>query len=252
MLYFPRWKIALILLVVLAASSPCIPNFFSTETVARWPSWLPKRQIVLGLDLRGGAHLLLRGRPESLVTDRLEPLTATSARRSATTRIGYRGLAIARTRRSLQLRDPDDAPDDAGACSRLQRRSSPGSSGGAAINELDRSADMATASRDLTDAGADARMRSASSTQCDQVIDRRINALGTTEPSIQRQGTTASWSRCRAWRPQRAEAISARRRSMTFHLVQTRRSAIADSPPPAARASSTPRQSRPSMLETRR
>ncbi len=40
-----------------------IPNFFSAETVASWPTWLPKRQIVLGLDLRGGAHLLARGGP---------------------------------------------------------------------------------------------------------------------------------------------------------------------------------------------
>ena len=40
----------------------------------------------------------------------------------------------------------------------------------------------------LTDAGIEARMRSAV-TQSVQVLDRRLNALGTTEPSIQAEGS---------------------------------------------------------------
>ena len=58
MLQIARWKAALILLVVVAAIVVVIPNFFSAATVDNWPSWLPQQQVVLGLDLQGGAYLL--------------------------------------------------------------------------------------------------------------------------------------------------------------------------------------------------
>ena len=58
MLQFDRWKIALILIVVIGGFVMTIPNFFSRETIDSWPNWLPKKQLVLGLDLQGGAYLL--------------------------------------------------------------------------------------------------------------------------------------------------------------------------------------------------
>ena len=36
------------------------------DRLPRWPGLLPKRQLVLGLDLQGGAYLALRGRPHRL------------------------------------------------------------------------------------------------------------------------------------------------------------------------------------------
>ena len=36
-----------------------------------------------------------------------------------------------------------------------------------------------------------------------QIIERRVNELGTVEPLIQRQGTERFWCRCRACRIQR-------------------------------------------------
>ena len=53
MLNFPRWKQLTILGICLAGIYMVLPNF-----VSRWPSTLPKWQLSLGLDLRGGAHLL--------------------------------------------------------------------------------------------------------------------------------------------------------------------------------------------------
>ena len=113
MLYFPRWKVALILFVVLAGFIACIPNFFSAETVASWPSWLPKRQIVLGLDLRGGAHLLLEVNRESLVADRVKTLEGDIRQTLRDQRIGYRGLAARGQAVTFTLRDPADAPEGA-------------------------------------------------------------------------------------------------------------------------------------------
>ncbi len=65
MLHFDRWKIVLIVLTCLAGFVVALPNFFSKETVAGWPRSMPQRQLPLGLDLRGGAHLLLAMEPTS-------------------------------------------------------------------------------------------------------------------------------------------------------------------------------------------
>ena len=106
MLYFQRWKIALILLISLAGILASLPNFFSAETVASWPSFLPKRQLVLGLDLRGGAHLLLEIDREDLVGDRVETLTGDIRQTLRDERIGYQGLSARAESVSFTLREP--------------------------------------------------------------------------------------------------------------------------------------------------
>jgi len=84
MLHFERWKIIAIVLTCLAGLLVTLPNFFSKETVDAWPSWLPHRQLPLGLDLQGGAHLLL-----ALDTNELEKDWLT---RCATTRASSSGM----------------------------------------------------------------------------------------------------------------------------------------------------------------
>ena len=58
MLHFQRWKLILILGVVIAGILFALPNLFPAATMARMPAWLPHKQVNLGLDLQGGAHLL--------------------------------------------------------------------------------------------------------------------------------------------------------------------------------------------------
>ncbi|MGU3398664.1 protein translocase subunit SecDF [Brucellaceae bacterium D45D] len=60
MLYFSRWKSALIWLAILVSFVIASPNFFSRETLANLPGFLPKQQVALGLDLSGGSRLVLR------------------------------------------------------------------------------------------------------------------------------------------------------------------------------------------------
>ena len=129
MLYFQRWKIALILFVVVAGFIATIPNFFSAETVASWPSFLPKRQIVLGLDLRGGAHLLLEVNRDSLVADRVKTLEGDIRQtlRDAAHRLSR--ARRARPGRLLHAARPGRRAEGARRrCSRSRRRSSRASS----------------------------------------------------------------------------------------------------------------------------
>jgi preprotein translocase subunit SecD len=57
MLYFQGWKLVLILGVCLLGFVFALPNAFAPATLVHWPSFL-RHQISLGLDLRGGSHLL--------------------------------------------------------------------------------------------------------------------------------------------------------------------------------------------------
>src|SRR3546814_5559671 len=58
LLSFSRWQVVLIIAICLAGVATVVPNFFSRDTVESFPSWLPKKQLNLGLDLQGGAYLL--------------------------------------------------------------------------------------------------------------------------------------------------------------------------------------------------
>jgi protein-export membrane protein SecD len=188
MLYFPRWSVAMIVLVVLGGIVATIPNFFSAETVASWPRWLPREQIALGLDLRGGAHLLLEVDRDSLVEDRVETLTGDIRQILRDERISYRGLGERGEAASFTLRDPADADRAMTALEPLAQPVQTGLFGQGTISEVAFSESNGRITATLTPGGIEARMRSAV-TQSLDVLNRRLNALGTTEPSIQAEGS---------------------------------------------------------------
>ncbi len=59
MAHFPLWKIILVFLICILGTIVSLPNFVPSTSIAKIPSWLPKQTVNLGLDLRGGSHLLL-------------------------------------------------------------------------------------------------------------------------------------------------------------------------------------------------
>lgn len=188
MLHFQRWKAALILLVVLAGFVAVIPNLFPSASVASWPSWLPKKQMVLGLDLRGGAHLLLEVDRQGLIEDRVETLEGDIRQTLRDARIGYRNLAARGQSVSFQLREPGDAQRALTALQPLATPVQSGLFGQGAVNEIELEEANGRISAVLTDDGVETRMRSAV-TQSIEVLGRRLDAFGTTEPSIQAEGS---------------------------------------------------------------
>ncbi|MFN3232225.1 MAG: protein translocase subunit SecD [Alphaproteobacteria bacterium] len=59
MLNFPPWKIWLVLATCLVGAVLAFPNLVDEDRLESLPDWLPANQINLGLDLQGGQHLLL-------------------------------------------------------------------------------------------------------------------------------------------------------------------------------------------------
>ena len=98
MLYFAPWKITLVVILCLSGVIFTIPNLLSEKTVAVLPSWLPHKQVNLGLDLQGGSHLLLEVEAGVVVKERLNALVDSvrdtlKIKRNGR-RVGYRSLGI--------------------------------------------------------------------------------------------------------------------------------------------------------------
>ncbi|AMY69549.1 preprotein translocase subunit SecD [Frigidibacter mobilis] len=97
MLHIPLWKRVIILGLVALGLLTAMPNLFyarveahndalaqiektgveTPELVAArdaWPSWLPSGLVNLGLDLRGGAHLLAEVQVADVYKDRMDGL----------------------------------------------------------------------------------------------------------------------------------------------------------------------------------
>ena len=91
MLYFSPAKLIAISLACVLALIYAVPNFFDKATVASWPSWVPKKQFQLGLDLRGGAHLLLTMDTKELRTSMLDNLREDVRARLREAKIGTVG-----------------------------------------------------------------------------------------------------------------------------------------------------------------
>ncbi len=222
MLYFARWKIALILLVVLAALVAVLPNFFSRETVANWPNWLPKQQLVLGLDLQGGAYLLYEVDRTDYVEKRLRTLLSDVRKAMLEApRIGYTGLAVQGDGVQLRVRDPAQADLARTRLEALQNPLSTNLLGGAGINEFDLTVSGDGVMRlSYSPEGLEQRVRGIVS-QSMEVIGRRIDELGTTEPSIQRQGVDRILVEAPGLDdPERLKAIVGQTAQLTFHLVE--------------------------------
>lgn len=221
MLYFARWKITLILLVVLAGVLATLPNFFSQSTLEAWPDFLPKRQVVLGLDLQGGAYLLYEVDSEDYKEKQFRQLVGNvrQALRESP-RIGYAGLGI--QGESVQVRIRDAAKIEE-AERRLSQQLNPlnqGVFGGQPVNEFELQNEGDGLFRfTFTEEGLQQRLSKVVE-QSIEVIRRRVDELGTTEPSIQREGTDRILVEAPGESdPQRLKDIVGQTAQLTFHLV---------------------------------
>jgi preprotein translocase subunit SecD len=186
MLYFTRWKALAIILTALVVCLCAVPNFFSEATVKSWPAWA-QRRLVLGLDLQGGSHILLEVDANAVKKDKLEQVRDDVRRTLRDTKIGYTGLAVRNDNVEVRISKESDVPT---ALAKLRELSQPlggllGSSGQRSLEVTDAGGGLIRLS--VPQAAITERIRQAVE-QSIQIVERRVNQLGTVEPSIQRQG----------------------------------------------------------------
>ena len=176
MLHFARWKINLILGVCALGVIFAWPNLLSEDQAARLPDWLPHKQISLGLDLRGGSHLLLEVGIETVVRERLDGLVDETRAALRGARIGYSNLGAGAESVGVTLRDPDADFEQASDL----------------LRDIDRDLQVVAGDGGVItlalSQSALAKIRDSAVTQSLEIVRRRIDETGTREPTIQRQG----------------------------------------------------------------
>jgi len=185
MLYFTRWKALGIILTALVVCLCAVPNFFPEATVKTWPRWA-QRHLVLGLDLQGGSHILLEVDSNSVKKDKLDQVRDDVRRTLRDAKIGYTGLAVRPDAVEVRVKDTDLQ----NALTKLRDLSQPlggllGSSGQRSLELSDAGGGLIRLT--VPQAAVTDRIRQ-SVEQSIQIVERRVNELGTVEPLIQRQG----------------------------------------------------------------
>jgi protein-export membrane protein SecD len=213
--------VALVGGICLVALILTLPNFFSRDTVEDWPGWLPSGQINLGLDLQGGSHLLLEADVDAVIQDRLETLVSDVRLALRTERIRYRGLGVRDERVTFRLVDPADREAALEAIQELNPRGSVNPiTGGLDYQrryEVESAGDRVTIS--FSEGGLDALI-DAVVEQSLEVVRRRIDELGTREPTIQRQGEDRILLQVPGERdPAALRRLLGQTAQLTFHMV---------------------------------
>ncbi|MBF9232389.1 protein translocase subunit SecD [Microvirga alba] len=198
MLRYSRSKVIATMAVIVIGLLLAVPSMMSREqreafqnSLPSWvPSWLvPSRAIVLGLDLQGGSHVLLEVDVPDLLRTQTTQLRDDVRRVLRETRVSPQG-GIQLLPRGVQIRVPDAAEREK-LLPKLRELAQP--IGNAVIGQGGTRDIEVTSTPDglitmiYTDAGVNEKVRRATE-QAIEVIRRRIDVTGTTEPSIQRQG----------------------------------------------------------------
>jgi preprotein translocase subunit SecD len=185
MLDFPRWKVWLVSLTVLAGILLAVPSLLPEKQVERWPDWIPSSRINLGLDIAGGSQLLLEADIADAAKQRLQAKEdeVTTELRRGEPRIDFGDVSTSGGRLSFVVRDPTQL--DA-AFERMRTLTQPQGLTGARdweVSTVDGNRIVLTP----TEIGASNALKD-SLTVARDVVRRRIDPGGTKEITVINQG----------------------------------------------------------------
>ena len=224
MLTFPRWKIIMILGVVLMGLLTSTPNFLTEEQRENLPAFMPSDTLNLGLDLQGGVHILWGARTEDVVEARL----ANIADQVRDIRRNERGLNFRNIRTTGQSVSFEVSRDEMVELAREKLQPLTQAQVGAAnplmgggIQEIDLTRDGRRFTLTLTDQGIEVQKRDAIA-RAIEVMRKRIDPDGTKEITIQPQGSDRIVLEVPgADDPEAIKRIIGRTAKLTFHDVVT-------------------------------
>ena len=187
MFYYPRWKILAILGSVLLAFVLALPNVLPPSGQEFMAS-KGIRPMTLGLDLQGGANILLEVDHKDMIDKVQQQVMGDirSALREA--KIGYSGITKTDNGVSVRITKPEDVANAKIELNKLLQPLDSGIlSGGTRVNLFVLTQNDQQFTLSTNDGGVDAKIAGAVK-QSLNIVERRINGLGTTEPVIQQQG----------------------------------------------------------------
>ncbi|NGM48607.1 protein translocase subunit SecD [Caulobacter sp. 602-2] len=215
MLSLSRWKIVLVTLSVIFGIVFTLPNLLPQKTLDALPGWVPKQKLNLGLDLQGGSYLLYEVDTAQLRKERLDNLVEDARNTLRTAGIDFNGLAQTNGVVGVRI---DDAAKVNAAVAELRKLGNPLATGvGTDVNVATRADQRIELTLSAEAARADA---SKAVDQSIETIRRRIDSLGTKEPTITRQGADRIVIQAAGESdPERLKAVIGKTAKLTFQMV---------------------------------
>lgn len=195
------WRVFVTLIVTFVAYIFAAPNF--TNVTA---SYLPKDSVNLGLDLRGGSHLLLDVNFDHYIRDQYEMLSDNLRKEFRESKLGYRNLKSLHDSVTLELRDASDLEN-------LKK----------IVKSFDRSLWVNEINSKVSIRFTDDRLLELRSNVIDQsveIVRMRVDSTGTKEPIIQKQGDGQILLQVPgAENPETLKNMLGKTAKLTFHAV---------------------------------
>lgn len=220
MIYVPQWKVLLVVTISLLSILYCVPTFLDTST-REWlkshsPAWVPTHAIRLGLDLQGGSHLLLEADTDSVIKQRGDDLVTSLRTDLRKAKIAFGSIGGVPNGVKVTLNDAAQRSE----AQRIMRNLDPG----LVVTSNDAVIQGVFDERALKD------IRDQTIERSIEIVNRRIDATGTQEPIIQRQGDVRILVQLPGVEdPERIKELLGTTAKLTFHLVDIDGAGGADS-----------------------
>lgn len=207
---FPLWKTLLVITLTSMFSLFTLPTFLSPEARSHLPATLQEMTLNLGLDLRGGSHLLLEVDFDTYFREQRDVLRADVRSALREVKLGYRDIAMEGDQ--LHFRLPENATSRGGSVDQLRQKLGADYSVAETGDRVDIS---------LTDFAVKNKRRQLIE-QSIEIVSRRVNETGTKEPIIQRQGDARIVLQVPGLSdPSQLKTVLGTTAKMSFHLVNT-------------------------------
>jgi len=177
-----RYLVATYLAIILAGILLALPNLLPAAALERLPGFLPSGQIALGLDLRGGSHLVLEVDAADLRRERVRTLAEDARRTLREASIPWTALDSSEREVRIALRDPAQIAQARQALAPLVGTLGNGTRDLAVLEPA-----PGRVALQLTEEGHLAATTSAVE-QSLEIIRQRVDQVGVAEPTIQRVG----------------------------------------------------------------
>lgn len=213
-MHISRLRLAIYAFAVVFGILAALPNLLPARMLAAVPEIFPKKQVTLGLDLRGGSHLVLEVEAGGLIKEHLQRLMADArsqlrkANIEASVRRDGNGIVVA-------LRDQGDAAPALALLKRLVGQSTRMGTPEVELSSPTPSQIMLALNRE----GLRDRINAATE-QSLEIIRRRIDQIGVAEPTIQRVGSNRILVQLPGVQdPTRIRELLGSTAKLSFHLI---------------------------------
>jgi SecD/SecF fusion protein len=213
-MHISRLRLAIYLVAILFGILTALPNVLPPRVLAAIPDFLPKDKVTLGLDLRGGSHLVLEVDSSGLVREHIQGL------------LGQARQQLRREKIPMSLRRTDTAvyvtlnnvADSNRALPLLRQLANPIGTMGATDIEFSRPSSTQIV-MSMNREGVRDRVNAATE-QSLEIIRRRIDQIGVAEPTIQRAGADRIVVQLPGVQdPTRIRELLGSTAKLTFHLM---------------------------------